>query len=386
MLKSTWERGNETDFMHYLNQVCYATSDPLNDRIDFLLHQEDTDNAELTKLMSELDEAIEQLYGLNDQSRELVRSYCGNRPAESVRSDVKSNDEKRKKGYAHAMISTYVGYVFGRWDIRNALKVDNNVELQNPFNVLPACPPGMFQQKGVPATSKDVPSEYPIEIVWDGIAVNDLNNSNDLERNVNKIISVTWKDKSETTIRTLCGLLQVEDLRDYFSRSTQDGFWDSHIKKYTKSRRQAPIYWLLETPKSGYSIWLYYPRLTKDTYFKILSIFVEPRIRLESDRIQQLRNKRVATGLTGREAKQLEKAIEDQDAFVTELLEFRDRIRRVADLNLEPDLNDGVILNLAPLHELVPWAEPNKCWEELLAGEYQWSSISKQLKARGVIK
>ena len=66
--------------------------------------------------------------------------------------------------------------------------------------------------------------------------------------------------------------------------------------------------------------------------------------------------------------------------------DFYDRLRRTADLHLEPDLNDGVILNIAPLWELVPWNEAKSYWEELLAGKYEWSSIGKQLRTKGLVK
>jgi hypothetical protein len=55
-------------------------------------------------------------------------------------------------------------------------------------------------------------------------------------------------------------------------------------------------------------------------------------------------------------------------------------------LDLTPDLDDGVVLNIAPLHEVVPWDEAKKCWNELLQGKYDWSSIGKQLRAKGLVK
>ena len=55
------------------------------------------------------------------------------------------------------------------------------------------------------------------------------------------------------------------------------------------------------------------------------------------------------------------------------------------DLHLVPDLNDGVVLNIAPLREFVPWKEARKYWDELLAGKYEWSSIGRQLREKGLV-
>ena len=45
-----------------------------------------------------------------------------------------------------------------------------------------------------------------------------------------------------------------------------------------------------------------------------------------------------------------------------------------------------MVLNIAPLWELVPWKEAKKYWEELMDGKYEWSSIGKQLRAKGLVR
>ncbi|MGH9822676.1 MAG: hypothetical protein ACREDR_05425 [Blastocatellia bacterium] len=113
---------------------------------------------------------------------------------------------------------------------------------------------------------------------------------------------------------------------------------------------------------------------------------VEPKLRLEESNLDQVRKQREAAGATGSEAKQIEKQLEKQESLLSELHDFHDKLRRAADLHLEPDLNDGVILNIAPLWQLVPWKEAEKYWKELLEGKYGWSTISKQLRERGKIR
>ena len=40
------------------------------------------------------------------------------------------------------------------------------------------------------------------------------------------------------------------------------------MSRYSKSRRKAPIYWLLQSSKKNYALWIYYHRLDKDILFK----------------------------------------------------------------------------------------------------------------------
>ena len=82
----------------------------------------------------------------------------------------------------------------------------------------------------------------------------------------------------------------------------------------------------------------------------------------------------------------LDRQIEKLEAFVSELRDFEDKLRRAANLHLVPDLNDGVVLNIAPLWELVPWKEARNYWEELLEGKYEWSSMGKLLRKKGLLK
>src|SRR5690606_22935558 len=152
-------------------------------------------------------------------------------------------------------------------------------DLPDPFAVLPTCAPGMLQSDdGLPLTY--TPTGYPITIQWDGILVDEEANPADVVGHVRQVLELLWGNRADWIERETCDILGVKTLRDYFQKPTKGGFWDDHVKRYSKSRRQAPIYWLLQSSKRKYAVWLYYPRLDKDILYKALVNYVEPKLRL----------------------------------------------------------------------------------------------------------
>jgi hypothetical protein len=127
-------------------------------------------------------------------------------------------------------------------------------------------------------------------------------------------------------------------------------------------------------------------RFEKDTLFKAIQYYVEPKIRGEEGRLRELvaQLEAMKDALPCRERTRLEKTIEAQHELLNELASFKEALQRVVALGYDPDLNDGVVLNIAPLYELVPWREAKKYWDDLCAGKYTWSTISQRLHAKAL--
>jgi hypothetical protein len=289
----------------------------------------------------------------------------------------------KANSWPHAVISYLLGLAVGRWDIRYALSSECPVANSSPFAALPRVPPGTLEV-GRATSTTPLPIGYPVSPSMDGYLVDDPDHPDDMVGKMRACMDVLWKNRAGETEKRICAALGIDSVRDYLRKP--GGFWSEHIKRYTSCLRKAPIYWLLQSSKKNYALWLYYHRLDKDLLFKALVNYVEPKIRLEDSRLEALRTQKAAAGGSGREAKRLGKEVERQEEFLSELRDFEDKLRRAANMHLEPDLNDGVILNIAPLRELVPWKEAKNYWEELLDGKYEWSSIGKQLRQKELVK
>ena len=67
------------------------------------------------------------------------------------------------------------------------------------------------------------------------------------------------------------------------------GFFDHHLKTYSKSRRKAPILWPIGTRSGSYTVWLYAHRVSADSLFQILNDLVVPKLPVEERELTQLR-------------------------------------------------------------------------------------------------
>lgn len=300
------------------------------------------------------------------------------------------------------VLSYLVGVVFGRWDIRMFFNDNLCPKIGTAFSPLPVCPLGaLVGDDGLPATPGKIVSEewlrtrkhlgrlpekntvskptiddtdYPVNICWNGILVEDEGNPNDLVEAVRRLLDNISANTNTDFENYACHVLQVTTLRDYFSNSA--GFFASHLKRYTKNRKRAPIYWPLSTSSGSYTIWVYYHRLTDQTIYSCINDFVEPKLRQISDDLDRLKQN---TTRTKAQEKELERVFD----FERELQDFRNELLRLAQLPWRPDLNDGVQITAAPLWKMFnhkPWQKKlQDTWTELQKGKADWSGLANAL-------
>src|ERR1039458_2726676 len=81
-----------------------------------------------------------------------------------------------------------------------------------------------------------------------------------------------------------------------------------HLKRYSKSRRQAPIYWPLSTASGSYTLWVYYHRLNDDLHYNPLNNYVKPKIDTTEKELRRIESE--LPNAMGREASSLRTAFE----------------------------------------------------------------------------
>jgi hypothetical protein len=308
------------------------------------------------------------------------------------------------------LISYVLGAALGRWDVRIALDPALAPKLPDPFDPLPVCPPGMLVgPDGLPAgpgrivseewlrTRPDantlppdglvknptIPdSEYPLRISWDGVLVDDPGfngdrpHRDDIVRRVREVLDLLWKEKAHEIEQEACDILGVSELRDYFRKPAK--FFQDHLKRYSKSRRKAPIYWPLSTASGSYTLWIYYHRLTDQTLYTAVNKYVEPKISEVERSLRHVEDDLKAA--SGGEATRLRDRLNETQTFLGELRDLREELLRIAALPYKPDLNDGVIISAAPLNGLFSlrsWAnDTKKVWNKLKKGDYDWAHLA----------
>jgi hypothetical protein len=346
----------------------------------------------LAAYQRQIDDITYALYGIGMEDRlDSESSRTALEPATAGDSGTDDEDDGTTEPQSPDLtalvvdvLSYAIGATFGRWDVRLATGERPAPELPDPFAPLPVCSPGMLTgDDGLPL--REVPQGYPLPIDEDGILPDDPDHPEDIVRRVRAVLELLWPDGAEAIEAEACSLLGVKSLRDYFRNPTR-GFFEVHISRYSRSRRKAPIYLLLQSPRKLHGLWVYYHRLDGDLLFKALTNYVEPKITRERNRLDDLRGARSAAGSGGAAAKSAERAIERQEVLLADLLEFRAKLAAAAHLGLDPDLNDGVLLTIAPLREVVPWKEARVAWDDLMAGKYGWSSIGQQMQAKGLAR
>jgi hypothetical protein len=232
--------------------------------------------------------------------------------------------------------------------------------------------PGVPGALGRGRFSEEVAEKLRVLAVPYGIAVLDEGHPHDLAARVFTALSIIYSEEQAAEIVREATGKQGEPiavLRKYLSGL----FFKEHLKLY----RKRPVYWLLQSPKKKYGLYLFHEKLTPDTLYRIRGEeYVAAKIRLLETRIEELRQAKQTA--EGREKRHIEKEISEHEDVLEDVREFAKRIDAILKRGYTPHLDDGVLINMAPLWELIPsWqAEPKKCWQALEQGDYDWSHLA----------
>jgi hypothetical protein len=211
------------------------------------------------------------------------------------------------------------------------------------------------------------------------VLVDDPGHVHDLGPLIEKALARILKNESENGLSGLERLLPRR-AREWFARE----FFTSHIAAYSALGRTAPIYWQVATPSARYSAWLYLHALTGDTLYALQRDYVAPKLAHEERQLESMRADYAASATVA-----ARRGVEAQEAFVEELRVLLVEIVRVAPLWV-PHLNDGVVINAAPLWRLFPnnkdWQKELKAtWQRLCEGQYDWSQMAMRLWPERVV-
>lgn len=257
------------------------------------------------------------------------------------------------------IVMELVGDAFGRWDIKYTKKPSIIPEFSDVFEALPFMPV---------VSLHTIPEKYPIDIPVDGLLIGAKDYSLSIVSHVRSVLMEIWGDRADSIEYELCRLIGFESLQEFFDNP--NGFFDYHFKRYTKSRRKAPIYWPLSSSHGAFTVWVYYPRLSQNTLPQIVLLLGREIEATKSElTAAQLNKDRV-------EENRLRILLTDLEGMVSDL-------NAIIELPYRPNLEDGVPVTAAPLARFFQhtgWR--NECMENLErlnSGEYDWSHLAFSL-------
>ena len=362
-IKRKWFSLDETN-LEYHGLIAQMHIDTTIDAaLDKMQEQLTADYARYEELVKENDDLWMDLADIdkNSEFRQTLNNYKSRRPYEELLSidGASCQNVIDKKVMAQEIVMELVGMAFGRWNTAYAKGEQAIPEFGDVFDALPFMPV-VSQGEAVCPVQLDVPT--------DGILTNNSDSSLCLASHVREVMHYLWADHADDMEYELCRLIGCKSLQAYLASPT--GFFDYHFKRYTKSRRKAPIYWLLASEDGTVDYWVYYPKLSKNTLPQLI-------IRLREQQ-EQLRTRLNATLAAN------DKTQESQIRAEQEQVEgMMDELNRILAAGYVPNHDDGVPVTAAPLLHLAasrPWrVECEKNMELLEKGDYDWSHLAMSM-------
>ena len=388
-IKRQWFSLDETNLEYHGLLAQIDISQSIDKAFGKMQEQLNEDYIRYQELVRENDDLWMDLAGIERDSdfRKTLNDYKQRRPYEELLSidGASSQNVIDKEVMAQEIVMELVGMAFGRWDADYATGTKAVPAFGDVFDALPFMPVVARQQESspnangseFPAWEQNIPTlgtnhsqpgnkngaYFPIPA--DGILSMDADSPLSLTTHVRDVMRYIWDERADDIEYELCQLIGCKNLQNYLESPT--GFFDYHFKRYTKSRRKAPIYWQLSSEDGSLTYWVYYPKLNQNMLHSLILKLRDENERLHSQ-IAQTTDKAQQTLLRGRQ-QQVEGMMEE--------------LNNIINAGYKPNHDDGVPVTSCPLVKLIVhrgWKqECTENWEDLQKGEYDWSHLAMSM-------
>jgi hypothetical protein len=313
---------------------------------------------DLAELEKEIDEEVYRLYEISREDRRAIEEELAAVPVadDSEEGDAEGDDEST--------------------DEEASLTVEELAQWWVSYAVGLAL--GRFDRAGM---------EHLIDT--DGVMVIQHDHPDDLAQRVVDILSAIHRDgEASRIVQTAIG--GNGNLRDAIANYLLGPFFKAHVKRY----RKRPVYWLLQSQKQNYSIYVFHERASDQTLALLQGTRYLGGRTFQVNQLLQEAKRREATS-EGREKARWRKEAQE---LAEELADLEALDKAIETTNSEhivnadgesatarwiPEFDDGVLLNAAPLYRLTPaWKKADakldlsKAWKTLKDGEYPWTKTA----------
>jgi hypothetical protein len=284
---------------------------------------------QLAEIERQIDEEVYRLYENSEEDRRAIGAELAAptasadenenaEPGEAEAGPAEEGPLTQKELAAH-WISYAVGVALGRFE------------------------PGVPGALGCGSFTPEVAARLRDLADRDGLMVLEEGHPDDLARRVLDIVSTISGDaEAERIVRTATG--SAAPLRKAVESYLLREFFRDHVS--VKRYRKRPIYWLIQSPKKHYSVYLFHEKATAETLSLLRgNRYLGGRINwLEQDLAAYMSAKRrKEAGLIAEETedlKELDRRLEAATRFPA-----KDKDGRPVTVRWEPELDDGVYIN-----------------------------------------
>jgi len=168
----------------------------------------------------------------------------------------------------------------------------------------------------------------------------------DIVARTREFLAVTFPESSVAENLRFIEESLGKDIRKYFCSE----FYKDHLQTYKKR----PIYWMVQSPKKGFSCLIYLHRYTKDTLNQVLNNYFRPYLQKLEARLAQLEQDQINDDLKPRERTAARKEAEKITKVLKECQAWeQDALLPLAQQRIELDLDDGVKVNYLKLQDVL---------------------------------